>query len=142
MYRNAPNGRVGDNMIAISHVDFALWDIKGKYPNQPVHALLGGPVQEKVPAYASTAGFSPGTGESRRAGEDDLSGRILWLKVVLPSRCWRRYCRRAGKRRVDARTAGGIRTGHARHDRCVGQLGGTVYLAHGQPVKGLSTGVD
>ena len=58
MYRNAPNGRVGDNMIAISHIDYALWDIKGKWLNQPVHALLGGPVQDKIPAYASTAGFS------------------------------------------------------------------------------------
>ncbi len=58
MYRNAPNGRVGDNMIAISHVDFALWDIKGKWLSQPAYALLGGPVQEKIPAYASTAGFS------------------------------------------------------------------------------------
>jgi L-rhamnonate dehydratase len=35
-----------------------LWDIKGKWLNQPVHALLGGPVQDKIPAYASTAGFS------------------------------------------------------------------------------------
>jgi L-alanine-DL-glutamate epimerase-like enolase superfamily enzyme len=58
MYRNAPNGRVGDNMIAISHIDYALWDIKGKWLNQPIHALLGGPVQDKIPAYASTAGFS------------------------------------------------------------------------------------
>ncbi len=58
MYRNAPNGRMGDNMIAISHIDYALWDIKGKWVNQPVHELLGGPVQDKIPAYASTAGFS------------------------------------------------------------------------------------
>ena len=67
MYRNAPNGRVGDNMIAISHIDYALWDIKGKWLNQPVHALLGGPVQDKIPAYASTAGFSlePGKAAER-----------------------------------------------------------------------------
>ena len=58
MYRNAPNGRMGDNMIAISHIDYALWDIKGKWVNQPVYELLGGPVQDKIPAYASTAGFS------------------------------------------------------------------------------------
>ena len=58
MYRNAPNGRIGDNMIAISYADYALWDIKGKVYGQPVHALLGGPLQDKIPAYASTAGYS------------------------------------------------------------------------------------
>jgi L-rhamnonate dehydratase len=58
MYRNALNGRMGDNMIAISYIDYALWDIKGKCVKQPVHEMLGGPVQEKIPAYASTAGFS------------------------------------------------------------------------------------
>jgi len=58
MYRNAVNGRMGDNMIAISHVDVALWDIKGKWLNQSVHRLLGGPVQDRIPAYAATAGFS------------------------------------------------------------------------------------
>ncbi len=58
MYRNALNGRIGDNMIAISYVDYALWDIKGKYAHQPVHRMLGGPVQEKIPVYVSTAGFS------------------------------------------------------------------------------------
>jgi L-rhamnonate dehydratase len=58
MYRNAPNGRSGDNMIAISHVDYALWDIKAKWLGQSVLTLLGGPVQARIPAYASTAGFS------------------------------------------------------------------------------------
>ncbi|MDA1302419.1 MAG: mandelate racemase/muconate lactonizing protein [Proteobacteria bacterium] len=58
MYRNAPNGRSGDNMIAISHVDYALWDIRAKWLNQPVLNLLGGAVQDRIPAYASTAGFS------------------------------------------------------------------------------------
>lgn len=58
MYRNAPNGRSGDNMIAISHIDYALWDIKAKWLDQPVLRLLGGAVQDRIPAYASTAGFS------------------------------------------------------------------------------------
>jgi len=58
MYRNAVNGRMGENMIAISYIDVALWDIKGKWLNQPVCRLLGGPVQDKIPAYAATAGFS------------------------------------------------------------------------------------
>ena len=38
-------------MSAISGIDMALWDIKGKYHNASVHALLGGPVREKVRSY-------------------------------------------------------------------------------------------
>jgi L-rhamnonate dehydratase len=58
MYRNAVNGRKGDNMVAISYIDIALWDIKGKWLGQPVYRLLGGPVQDKIPAYASASGCS------------------------------------------------------------------------------------
>jgi len=58
MYRTAVNGRMGENMIAISYVDVALWDIKGKFLKQPVVRLLGGPVQERLPVYASAVGFS------------------------------------------------------------------------------------
>ena len=53
MYRSAIHGRKGENMAAISYIDIALWDIKGKWLGQPVYKLLGGPVQEKIPAYAS-----------------------------------------------------------------------------------------
>lgn len=58
MYRSAPHGRKGFHMHAISYVDVALWDIKGKALGLPVSHLLGGPVQQKIPAYASTVGFS------------------------------------------------------------------------------------
>ena len=58
MYRSAPHGRKGFHMHAISHVDVALWDIKGKALGLPVSRLLGGPVQQNIPAYASTVGFS------------------------------------------------------------------------------------
>ena len=36
---------------AISAVDQALWDILGKHYGAPVHALLGGPVRERVRVY-------------------------------------------------------------------------------------------
>ena len=36
---------------AISAIDIALWDIKGKALDMPVYRLLGGPVRDKVPCY-------------------------------------------------------------------------------------------
>ena len=53
MYRSNLNARAGEFTAAVSMVDIALWDLKGKYLNQPVCGLLGGPVQEKIPCYAS-----------------------------------------------------------------------------------------
>ncbi len=58
MYRFAIHGRKGDNMMAISSVDIALWDLKGKWLGQPVYRLLGGPTRDRIPAYASALGYS------------------------------------------------------------------------------------
>jgi L-rhamnonate dehydratase len=58
MYRHAIHGRKGVTMQAISVVDCALWDLRGKAAGLPVHRLLGGPVRETFPAYASALGFS------------------------------------------------------------------------------------
>ncbi|MBV7333493.1 mandelate racemase/muconate lactonizing enzyme family protein [Chloroflexi bacterium TSY] len=41
---------------AISGIDQALWDIKGKALNAPVCALLGGPRASKVPVYSHFGG--------------------------------------------------------------------------------------
>ncbi len=41
---------------AISGIDQALWDLKGKALNAPVCALLGGPRTAKVPVYAHFGG--------------------------------------------------------------------------------------
>ena len=54
MYRaTIPFGRKGAAIEAISGVDLALWDIAGKDADKPVYELLGGPVDEKIPCYAS-----------------------------------------------------------------------------------------
>ena len=41
---------------AISAIDIALWDIKGKSLGLPVYKLLGGPVRDKVVCYPHTWG--------------------------------------------------------------------------------------
>ncbi len=45
--------RRGLTLAAISAVDIALWDIRGKALDQPVWALLGGRKAARLPAYAS-----------------------------------------------------------------------------------------
>ncbi|MFD0029266.1 galactonate dehydratase [Streptomyces sp. NPDC127172] len=44
---------------AVAGLDQALWDIKGKTYGQPVHQLLGGPVRERIRAYAWVGGDEP-----------------------------------------------------------------------------------
>lgn len=46
-------------MSAISGIDMALWDIKGKAYGQPVHALLGGSVRDKIRSYCWIGGDRP-----------------------------------------------------------------------------------
>ncbi len=54
MYRRTlPFGRKGIGMTAISAVDLAIWDAKGKILNQPVFKLIGGRTKPKLPVYAS-----------------------------------------------------------------------------------------
>ena len=58
LYRQDRHARAGNQMMAISAVDCALWDLRGKALGLPVYRLLGGPTRERVPAYASMLGHS------------------------------------------------------------------------------------
>jgi L-alanine-DL-glutamate epimerase-like enolase superfamily enzyme len=52
-----PAGR--ERTDAIGALDLALWDIKGKVQNQPIHEVLGGMVRNYCECY-NTAGIIPG----------------------------------------------------------------------------------
>ncbi len=55
LYRTIFWGQNGGPIIfaGIAAIDFALWDIKGKFFNQPVYQLLGGKKRDKLRCYAS-----------------------------------------------------------------------------------------
>jgi len=47
------HGRKGATLSAISGIDIALWDVKGKALRKPVYELIGGKTKERVRAYAT-----------------------------------------------------------------------------------------
>lgn len=56
--RSLDYARKGIMLSAISAIDVALWDIKGKYFNLPVSVLLGGRQREEVLPYATGLYFT------------------------------------------------------------------------------------
>ncbi len=83
MYRqNIYSGRRGIAIHAMSGIDMALWDIKGKALGIPVWKLLGGGFHEKIRCYASSLfGSTPKeTGERARAfaGEGFTAVKFGW----------------------------------------------------------------
>ncbi len=71
MYRiSLQAGRRGAGLRALSLVDNALWDLKGKALDLPLYKLLGG-YRDRVPAYASGGYFREGK------TPDDLAQEML-----------------------------------------------------------------
>ena len=46
-------GQKGLVVTALTGIDIALWDLKGRHFEAPVHVLMGGPLRRKVKAYAT-----------------------------------------------------------------------------------------
>ena len=59
------HGQKGLVIEGLSGIDIALWDIKGKHFNAPIHQLMGGPLRTTTRAYA--------TGLYRRKSGDPLT---------------------------------------------------------------------
>lgn len=63
------HGQRGVPIQALSAIDIALWDLRGKIFAAPVHVLMGGPVRSSVRAYA--------TGLYRRTDDRTENHRLL-----------------------------------------------------------------
>jgi D-galactarolactone cycloisomerase len=68
--RSRDYGRKGVVVGAISAVDIALWDIKGKAMGEPVWALLGGSFRDRIQCYATGFFRAKGRGESSAMAEE------------------------------------------------------------------------
>ena len=79
---SAPYGSAGLASYAISAVDIALWDLKGKLFGRPVYELLGGPQKERIRCYASATDTSYGL-ENSLAWFLELGFKAV--KLFLPS---------------------------------------------------------
>lgn len=86
------HSRHGHLKMAISAVDNALWDLRGKAFGAPVWQLLGGPSRSDIPVYASTLGLSHEPGElekkARELVEAGFSGQ-KWFFAHGPGDGWR-----------------------------------------------------
>jgi D-galactarolactone cycloisomerase len=71
--RSLDFARKGIFLSALSAIDVALWDIKGKILEQPVSILLGGRKREKVKAYATGMYFSKGPDLPKRLAEEAIA---------------------------------------------------------------------
>ncbi len=78
-------------MSAISGIDQALWDIKGKYLNVPVYELLGGAVRQKMKMYCWIGGDNPDVvleqahekiAQGYRAVKMNATGQMPWVSTI------------------------------------------------------------
>lgn len=64
MHRLNRHSRSSHYMMAISAVDNALWDLRGRFFETPVYRLLGGPTRDEATVYGSTLGYSVEPGKA------------------------------------------------------------------------------
>ena len=99
LYRMMIHGRKGTAMMALSALDCALWDLKGKWANAPVYRLLGGPTRPSVPAYASALGYSIEPARAAARAKEIVAQGYRATKWFFRHGAW------AGQKGVEANTA-------------------------------------
>jgi L-alanine-DL-glutamate epimerase-like enolase superfamily enzyme len=74
-------GRSGLLMHALSGLDIALWDIRGKLEGVPLYQLLGGAHRTRIPAYASLLQYYGDTDLIRRNTARSLEAGYAQVKL-------------------------------------------------------------
>ena len=74
-------GRAGAVVQALSGVDIALWDIRGKLEGVPVSTLLGGVRRKRIECYASLLQYAGKVDDVRRSTERALQRGFRHIKL-------------------------------------------------------------
>lgn len=75
-------GRKGSVVAAISAIDIALWDIAGKFYQQPIYQLLGGAVRRQITPYATGFYRIKGQGEAARLREEAKQHQLAGFSAM------------------------------------------------------------
>src|SRR5919199_1784231 len=77
-------GFAGALITALTGIEIALWDLKGKALNTPIYELMGGKFRDKIRVYADCQ-VEPGMNfdEIKRVVEDVLRSGFTALKIDL-----------------------------------------------------------
>jgi len=84
MQRSNRHSRASHYMMAISAIDNAIWDIRGRYFETPVYRLLGGPTRQSVECYASMLGHSIEPDKARAKAIEFKSKGFRYQKWFIP----------------------------------------------------------
>ena len=68
-------------MSAIAGVDQALWDIKGRYHDAPIHQLMGGKVRDRIRVYAWVGGETPD--DIAKSAQNAIASGFSATKMVI-----------------------------------------------------------
>jgi L-alanine-DL-glutamate epimerase-like enolase superfamily enzyme len=74
-------GRSGPLIHALSALDIALWDVRGKLEGRPVHALLGGKQRARLAVYASLLRYGGVIADVRRNAARALERGYRQIKL-------------------------------------------------------------